>query len=183
MVPLFYQCEFHFKEAVKRFPDNKTVKDVLAESLFRVNEKLASENRIRDQITILEEAVKANPHYGKCQFSLAKVYDNGKDGINAVIHMTLAREAFDKSKETWAEAWQEFKSNKYQQLETIGLTKTGRAFPVEVHYIILNLKARNMVSPIHATIRNEPWRKLILVSLISQLNTLLILFFGAIGPP
>jgi tetratricopeptide (TPR) repeat protein len=93
-----------FKEAVKRFPDNKTVKDGLAESLFRVSEKLASENRIRDQIITLEEAVKANPHYGKCQFSLAKVYDEGKDGINAVIHMTLAREAFEKSKEKQPEA-------------------------------------------------------------------------------
>ncbi|GEM_PF-3377123 len=36
-------------------------------------------------------------------------------------------------KETWEEAWQEFKSDKYQQLETIGITKTGRNFPVEVH--------------------------------------------------
>jgi tetratricopeptide (TPR) repeat protein len=93
-----------FKEALKVTPDNKTVKDGLAESLFRVSEKLASENRIRDQIIILEEAVKANPHYGKCQFSLAKVYDEGKDGINAVIHMTLAREAFEKNKEKQPEA-------------------------------------------------------------------------------
>lgn len=36
-------------------------------------------------------------------------------------------------KETWEEAWQEFKSDKYQQIETIGITKAGRAFPVEVH--------------------------------------------------
>ncbi len=93
-----------FKEAVKRFPNNKTVKDGFAESLYRVSENLAKENRIRDQIKILEEAVKVNPHYGKCQFSLAKVYDEGKDGINAVIHMTLAREAFMKSKEKQPEA-------------------------------------------------------------------------------
>ncbi len=36
-------------------------------------------------------------------------------------------------RESWEETWKEFKSEKYLQLETVGVTKTGRNFPVEIH--------------------------------------------------
>jgi tetratricopeptide (TPR) repeat protein len=87
------------KKALIVTPGNQTVKDIFGESCFQIGEQFAKEYRVRDQIQILEEAVKIHPYYGKCQFALAKVYDNAKDGINAVIHTTLAQQAFEKSKE------------------------------------------------------------------------------------
>ncbi len=90
------------REAVQITPNNETVRDFLAEGLYRTSLSLQKAGKTVEEIDTLKEAVENNPEHVMAHYALAQAYDTGNQGYQAIVHTIIAKQFFvEAHKDEW----------------------------------------------------------------------------------
>lgn len=88
------------REALKVSRANEKVRNALVEALYQVGMSHGKNQRIKEQIDALGEAIDVYPDHAKSHFALGTVYDLVKKGRLAAFHMNRAKLAYGQQENT-----------------------------------------------------------------------------------
>lgn len=86
------------KEALKINPNNDLALEALGDALYRTFESWGKIKTVKERVDFLKSALEYVPAHPQCQKTLGEIYDNVMDGVNAVIHTTIAQLVYAEQK-------------------------------------------------------------------------------------